>query len=144
MPSTQDWSYSRVRVLFPNDGCTHPGCNFRRAVHPSWNFCALNLSDALLRSGYALPAAADVNTCDPAHPKPRVRNADGMARICRAKNGGAIDASGWVNRPAWNGIVFFEGNLGNVTGHIDLWDGTQGVHGNYPQATTVWFWRMGA
>jgi hypothetical protein len=144
MASTKDWSYAAALAHFPTDGCTYSGCPFNRAANPAWNFCALNLSDALIRAGYALPNASNVNYCDPAHPSPRIRNADGMARVCRAQNAGQIDASTWAARPAWMGIVFFEGHMGNVTGHIDLWNGTEGVHGNYPTASTIWFWRLGA
>lgn len=143
MPSTRDWSYSRTVAVFPRDGCAVSGCTFNAQHHPDWNFCALNVSDALLRVGYTLPAAAQVNYCEPAHAKPRVRNADGLARICRAQNNGEIDASTWAARPSWKGIVFFEGNLGPVTGHIDLWNGTDAVHTSYPHAATVWFWKLG-
>jgi hypothetical protein len=79
-----------------------------------------------------------------------VRNADGMARICNVQNGGNPDISGWTKRPAWKGIVFFEGNLLMdfashiyATGHIDLWDGDKAVHSQYPEANLVWFWKMG-
>jgi hypothetical protein len=69
-----------------------------------------------------------------------------MARIVRAKNDNRIDASGWDNRPDWNGIVFFAGgpSLGGATGHIDLYDGStqMGVHATYTDAITIWFWRL--
>jgi hypothetical protein len=141
-----DWSYSRILARFGTTGCTVPGCPFHDdgSGTPAIFFCALNLSDAILRAGYTLPPASNVNYCT--HANPRVRNADGMARIVRAKNGGAIDVSGWANRPSWQGIVYFEGgpDLQNATGHIDLWDGTRGVHAQYPTATTIWFWRLAA
>jgi len=147
MSSTQDWKYDEILPYFQNDGCTVEKCPFNRNTHPDWNFCALNLSDALIRAGYTLPDAEDVNYCQPphAHGEPlRVRNADGLARICKEQNGGRIDASGWANRPAWKGIVYFEGNFSpDVSGHIDLWDGKQGVHGTYPDAKLVWFWKLG-
>ncbi len=164
MSSTKDWKYSSVLAQFGANGCSVPGCPFN---HPEGCgtdqvfCCALNLSDAIIKAGYSLPDADNVNYC--AHN--RVRNADGMARVTRAQNGGAIDASTWANRPSWKGIVFFEGGLGltetyekaardvrapsdfakvfAVTGHIDLWDGTKGVHATYSDATTIWFWRLG-
>jgi hypothetical protein len=139
-----DWSYTTIAGNFLSTGCNVPGCPFHNSGNgnPEIFYCALNLSDAILRSHDTLPTAANVNYCT--HPNPRVRNADGMARIVRAKNNGAIDASGWANRPAWNGIVYFEGGFQQATGHIDLWNGTAGVHANYPEATLVWFWRLAA
>jgi hypothetical protein len=137
-----DWSYSRIDGYFETSGCSVSGCYFN-----NWpgNKCALNLSDAILRAGYTLPGAANVQYCDsPAHSNPRVRNADGMARIVKAKNGGRIDVTGYANRPSWKGIVYFEGGIGNATGHIDLWTGTSGKHANYPDAQVVWFWQLAA
>lgn len=133
-----DWSWQSTFNQFGTVGCSTAGCQF----HGCSGFlcCALNLSDALMLAGYALPSASAVNYC----PHGRVRNADGMARVVNAKNGGRPDVSGWSNRPAWKGIAYFEGNLGPATGHIDLWDGTQGVHAQYPSASTIWFWEMGA
>ncbi|TAI67131.1 hypothetical protein [Bradyrhizobium sp. Leo170] len=164
MSSTQDWQYSKVLAQFGENGCSTSGCTYN---HPEGcktvlvHCCALNLSDAIIKAGYNLPAADNVNYCD----HKRVRNADGMARVTRAQNGGKIDASTWANRPSWKGIVFFEGGLAltsiyekaaraegapsdfakvfTVTGHIDLWDGTKGVHATYADATTIWFWQLG-
>ena len=139
--STREWSWSKVHPLFPTHGCSVTSCEFHRPPDCSGDAifcCALNVSDALIRAGYSLPGAADVNYCN----HDRVRNADGMARICKKQNGGAIDASGWSQRPSWKGLVYFEG--GEVSQHIDLWDGTKAVHTQYPDADVVWFWRMGA
>jgi len=140
--STQSWSYSAAVALFPTHGCSEIACEFHLppdcAGHSGVFCCALNLSDALMRVGYALPASTDVNYCDHG----RVRNADGMARICRKQNSGAIDASSWSNRPSWKGIVYFEG--GEVTQHIDFWDGASAVHTQYPSANVIWFWKLGS
>jgi len=135
--STTDWSYSNAIKYFGNNGCSQPGCPFNGCQ--GFLCCALNLSDALIQAGYSLPAATNVNYC----PHKRVRNADGMARICNVQNGGNPDASTWAHRPAWKGIVYFEGNLGQATGHIDFWNGTDAVHASYPSATTIWFWQLG-
>ena len=173
MPSTRDWLYASVARLFGQNGCSISGCEFN---HPmgcaSANVlcCALNLSDAIVRAGYDLPKASDVNYCSHGGSAPkRVRNADGCARVVRAQNGGSVDVSGWKNRPTWKGIVYFEGGLSlneiyeqltantgkkssipvdfdtvfTATGHIDLWNGTKAVHAEYPDATTIWFWRLG-
>jgi hypothetical protein len=161
----QDWNYAAVASKFGTSGCSYPGCHYNGICDPSSAVfcCALNLSDALIQAGISLPQASNVNYCDqPPHPNPRVRNADGLARICNAQNGGAPDASGWANRPKWKGIVFFGPPLGlfgaedsgfrtepekNIelaaTGHIDLWDGQHAVHASYPGAATVWFWKLG-
>jgi hypothetical protein len=143
--STQDWSWSKVRPLFGRFGCSVKGCEFHRPPDCKGDTvfcCALNVSDALMRAEYKLPAASDVNYCTGhGSPAPRVRNADGMARICNAQNGGRPDASEWKNRPKWKGIVYFEG--GSVTQHIDLWDGEGAVHQPYPGAAVVWFWKLG-
>jgi len=143
--SSTAWSWSSTYKVFGVQGCSVEGCPFHEAPKCTQFFCcALNLSDALIQAGYTLPSAANVNKC--AHL--RVRNADGMARICDVQNGGKPDVSGWANRPDWKGIVYFEGNLlletGELaaTGHIDLWDGKQGVHQTYPTADTIWFWRL--
>jgi hypothetical protein len=143
MPTT-DWKWAKVQPLFDFTGCSVQQCPFAfNSTNPAIFFCALNLSDALLKAPYTLPAATNVNVC--AHG--RVRNADGMARTCRAQNGGAIDQSGWANRPAWNGIAYFEGgpSLGGATGHIDLYDGTTRdcLHKSYSDAAVVWFWKLG-
>jgi hypothetical protein len=167
--STQDWKYAEVLAMFGENGCSISGCSFH---HPSGCAsanvlcCALNLSDAVVRAGYVLPAANNVNYCNHSGASgKRVRNADGMARVTRAQNNGQIDASTWASRPSWKGIVYFEGGLAlnslyvdaartelapsdfanvfTATGHIDLWDGTKGVHAQYPDATTIWFWRLG-
>jgi hypothetical protein len=135
-PGTAAWSWQAARIHFGTVGCSVPGCPFHGCTE--FFCCALNLSDALIVAGYTLPGAQNVNYC----PHQRVRNADGMARICNAQNGGRPDVSGWANRPNWKGIVYFEGNLGQATGHIDLWDGQQGVHAQYSNATTIWFWQM--
>lgn len=169
MGSTQDWKYSSVLAQFGEKGCSISGCSYS---HPEGcstdqvHCCALNLSDAIIKAGYGLPAANNVNYCDHTGSSgKRVRNADGMARVTRAQNNGNIDASTWADRPSWKGIVFFEGGLSltsiyekaaraehapsdfakafAVTGHIDLWDGTKGVHATYADATTIWFWRLG-
>ena len=139
-----DWSYAAIAGKFDKTGCSVAGCPFHNSgdSEPGIFYCALNLSDAIIRAGYSLPSAINVNYC--AHAKPRVRNADGMARVVKSKNGGAVDVSGYANRPNWKGIVYFEGGFQNATGHINLWNGTSGVHANYPNATTVWFWRLGA
>ncbi len=144
-----DWSYQKIFDEFKADGCSVAGCHYHNSGAGSSNiyYCALNLSDAILRAGYSLPSATNVKYCDlpqPAHSNPRVRNADGMARIVKSKNGGRIDRSGWANRPAWKGIVFFEGgpDLTGATGHIDLWDGSDAVHKSYPTASVVWFWQL--
>ncbi|WP_426715145.1 T6SS effector amidase Tae4 family protein, partial [Campylobacter coli] len=108
------------------------------------NSCALDLSDAVIRAGYSLPSiAVQYNKCS----HDRVRGADIMARIVRSQNSDTIDASQWSNRPPWKGIVFFEESdpATIVTGHIDLWDGTKGVHGTYENwGRSIWFWRLGA
>jgi hypothetical protein len=145
--STKDWKWAKVQPLFGESGCSNKACPFHQ--EPKCNeilCCALNLSDALIRAGYILPAAPNVNHCS----HDRVRNADGMARTCNAQNGGTFDASGWANRPSWRGIVYFEGDLAvdfashiRATGHIDLWNGTQALHAQFPNANVVWFWRMG-
>jgi hypothetical protein len=139
--STTDWSYQQAIDLFPKHGCSTSGCEFHLppdcTSRPGTFCCALNVSDALIRAGYTLPHATNVNYC----PHDRVRNADGMARICNAQNGGTWDVSGWNNRPAWKGIVYFEG--GTVTNHIDFWDGDSAVHTQFPDANTVWFWKLG-
>ena len=148
--STAEWSWGKVHPLFKKTGCSINGCEFSRPGGcDDILCCALNLSDALIRAGYTLPSAGDVNYCSHADTK-RVRNADGMARICNVQNGGSFDQQGWANRPTWKGIVYFEGNLifalaphVLVTAHIDLWDGTKAVHTQYPDATVVWFWKMG-
>lgn len=169
MASTQDWSYDKVAVLFGESGCSVAGCSYN---HPqgcaSANVlcCALNLSNAVIEAGYSLPSATDVNYCDHSGGlAKRVRNADGMARVTRAQNEGRIDASGWANRPAWKGIVYFEGGLSltslydeaeraqfaprdfasvfRATGHIDLWDGKKGVHAQYPDSSLIWFFQLG-
>ena len=165
MSSTQDWKYIEVEKKFGENGCNISGCSYN---HPkgcaSANVlcCALNLSDAVIQAGYKLPSAKDVNYCDhKGSSQKRVRNADGMARIVRAQNDGKIDISGWDNRPKWQGIVFFGGSLSlrrayeaalevdptfnqpfRATGHIDLWNGKKGVHAEYPDAETVWFWKL--
>lgn len=169
MSSTQDWNYDKVIAKFGENGCSVSGCSFS---HPSGCAtanvlcCALNLSDAVIQAGYNLPTATDVNYCNHSGSSgKRVRNADGMARVVRAQNGSKIDASSWANRPSWKGIVYFEGGLAlrsiyeetartelapndfstvfRATGHIDLWDGTKGVHAQYPDATTIWFFKLG-
>jgi hypothetical protein len=167
--STKDWSYENVVAKFGETGCSIAGCSFS---HPSGCAsanvlcCALNLSDAIVQAGFTLPVAADVNYCDHSgNSGKRVRNADGLARVVRVQNGSLIDASTWKKRPNWKGIVFFEGGLAlrsiyeeiaqtddaprdftsvfRATGHIDLWDGTKGVHAQYPDADTIWFWKLG-
>jgi len=144
--STQSWSWGTVHPHFGDSGCSELQCPYHRSsgTPAGINFCALNLSDVFIRSGYTLLQASDVQYCQHG----RVRNADGMARVVRAQNGGAIDASGWQNRPTWNGIVFFEGgpDLTNVTGHIDLYKGAtqSAIHAEYPNASTVWFWKLGS
>lgn len=169
MISTKDWKYDTVSARFGEKGCSISGCSFN---HPSGCAaanvlcCALNLSDAIVRAGYTLPQASNVNYCDHSgNSGKRVRNADGMARIVKAQNNGRTDASTWPNRPEWKGVVYFEGGLlltsiceelaqkkllpkdfyttPLATGHIDLWDGTKAVHAEYPNADTVWFWRLG-
>jgi hypothetical protein len=144
MSSTQDWSFERLLTLFNKSGCTISGCPFRDVGGGVLNSCALDLSDAILRSGYFLPSISEpYNKCP--HVNPRVRGADIMARLTRVQNNGALDASGWANRPSWKGIVFFEEpNPGNsLTGHIDLWDGSHGVHGEYSAwGGVIWFWRL--
>jgi hypothetical protein len=153
MSSTQDWIYRNVVALFPRHGCSVASCSYHFppdcSSQPGTFCCALNVSDALIRAGYTLPAAISVNYCNhtssAANGTNRVRNADGMSRICRQQNGGVIDVSGWASRPSWKGIVYFEGgpDLGGATGHIDFWDGASAVHTQYPTAATVWFWRLG-
>ncbi len=144
--SSNDWSWSRLSPLFGRDGCSVAGCPYHRPPQdpPGIFYCALNLSDCILRASYSLPTADLVNYC----PHGRARNADGMARIVKNQNSGKIDHSGWDDRPAWNGIVFFAGgpSLGGATGHIDLYDGAakDALHASYPDATTVWFWQLGA
>lgn len=132
-----------MQPLFGITGCSVAGCPFRFDPASDFNFCALNLSDALVRAPYILPDAVNVNYCTHG----RVRNADGMARVCRKQNGGGIDLQGWENRPSWNAIVYFEGgpSLGGATGHIDLYDGQtkKGLHASYPDAAVVWFWKLG-
>lgn len=169
MSSTQDWNYDKVIAKFGESGCSVSGCSFS---HPSGCAtanvlcCALNLSDAVIQAGYDLPSATDVNYCNHSGSSgKRVRNADGMARVVRAQNGTEIDASSWANRPSWKGIVYFEGGLAlrsiydetartelapsdfsgvfRATGHIDLWNGRKGVHAQYPDATTIWFFKLG-
>lgn len=161
--STRDWKYEKILPKFGEQGCSISGCSFHYpggcASAQVW-CCALNLSDAIIRAGYALPSASDVNYCNHTTAAARrVRNADGMARIVRNQNDGKIDASEWKNRPSWKGIVFFEGGLSldraaakapddyqkleAATGHIDLWDGKGGVHAEYPNADVIWFWRLG-
>ncbi|KAA0134439.1 hypothetical protein V6x_51630 [Gimesia chilikensis] len=139
--STQAWSWSKITPFFSKYGCSVQSCVFYLppdcSSQPGTFCCALNLSDAIIKANYSLPDASMVNYC----PHGRVRNADGMARICRVQNGGKIDVSGWDNRPSWKGIVYFEGN--EVTQHIDFWDGRQALHKSYPNASVVWFWRMG-
>ncbi|TGD72192.1 hypothetical protein E4634_16120 [Mangrovimicrobium sediminis] len=158
MSSTKDWKYDKVEAKFKEIGCIVSGCEFN---HPqgcksaSVLCCALNLSDAVISAGYSLPSASNVNYC----PHGRVRNADGMARVTKSQNSGAIDATGWANKPSWKGIVYFEGGLALsqiydgltrnskslilATGHIDLWNGSGAVHAEYPDAATIWFWRLG-
>jgi hypothetical protein len=141
--STQNWQWSKVQPLFPKHGCSVKTCAFHRPPDCSGDTvfcCALNVSDALIRAGYSLPSAADVEYCK-SHEKPRVRNANGMARICDKQNGGKPDVQDWKNRPSWKGIVYFEG--GTVSWHIDLWNGTSAEHTQYPDANVVWFWKMG-
>lgn len=141
MSSTKDWSWETVVPLFPKHGCSVRDCEFYLppdcSSRPNTFCCALNLSDALIRAGYSLPNADEVNYCG----HERVRNADGMARICKKQNDDKIDVSGWANRPSWKGIVYFEG--GTVTQHIDFWNGTSAEHTQFPGADVVWFWRMG-
>jgi hypothetical protein len=170
MSSTQDWSYARVAARFGESGCSVSGCSFSHpqgCASASVLCCALNLSNAVVEAGYSLPSATDVNYCDHAGASAkRVRNADGMARVVKAQNGGRIDASGWANRPSWKGIVYFEGGLSlqslyadaenteiapadfasvfRATGHIDLWDGEKGVHAQYPNSSVIWFFRLSA
>jgi hypothetical protein len=95
----------------------------------------------MIRSGFELPSASDVNLCE--HQRPRVRNADGMARILTTMFGRPA-ASGWKHKPSWRGFVYFEGgpSLADATGHVDLWDGKDSLHRAFPDATTVWFWRF--
>lgn len=169
MTSTQDWKYDTIAAHFGEIGCSVNECSFnhpRGCKTDSVLCCALNLSDAIIQAGYTLPLASDVNFCNHASISPkRVRNADGMARTIKKQNSERIDASGWANRPAWKGIVYFEGGLSLsaiseklaqenmlvneysipflATGHIDLWDGTKGVHAQYPDADIIWFWRLG-
>jgi hypothetical protein len=144
--SVGDWSWASLQPLFDTTGCSVAGCPFHRPAQeqPGIFYCALNLSDCVLRAGYAMPTATNVNYC----PHGRARNADGMARIVRAQNGGSIDHSGWADRPSWNGVVFFSGgpSLSGATGHIDLYDGSSksALHAQYADATTVWFWQLGA
>lgn len=142
-----DWSYQRIFERFGSSGCSVNGCRYHDSGAGASDiyYCSLNLSDGILLAGYTLPSATNVNYCDqPVHANPRVRNADGMARVVKAKNGGRIDVSGWTNRPAWRGIVYFEGgpDLSGATGHIDLWSGSDAVHKAYPSATTIWFWQL--
>lgn len=145
--STQDWLWSKVFPIFGDHGCSVRGCPFSRPGGcDDILCCALNVSDALIRAGYILPGAANINCCD----HHRVRNADGMARVCNEQNGGNPDVRGWENRPNWKGFVYFGGALRLefaahvlATGHIDLWDGRKAVHTQYPGADTVWFWRLG-
>lgn len=169
MSSTQDWDYDAVATHFGENGCSIGGCSFNHpngCASASVLCCALNLSDAVIRAGYTLPGASDVNLCNHGGISPkRVRNADGMARVIRAQNGGRVDSSTWAGRPAWKGFVYFEGGLSLsaiydelaeeklapedfstaflATGHIDLWNGNSAVHAQYPDASTIWFWRLG-
>ena len=146
--STKDWSWKSAADKFSNHGCSESGCYFNQPGGcQTFLCCALNLSDALIRTGYSLPGATDVKYCN----HKRVRNADGMARVCNKQNGGKCDVQGWKNRPTWKGIVYFEGDLRvdyashiRATGHIDFWDGKKALHAEYPNANVVWFWRMGA
>ena len=153
MSSISEWSYQDLLGNFGTNGCSVKACGFH--FEPSCdglaNCCALNLSDAIIRSGYTLPSASNVNFCGHAvnqtNGQQRVRNADGLARICRKQNGGTIDTSTWAKRPSWKGIVFFEGGPSlsgpGITGHIDLWDGSKGVHATYSDADVVWFFKLG-
>jgi Type VI secretion system (T6SS), amidase effector protein 4 len=131
------WEYDMIANEFGTSGCRIVDCPYHNAGNVLLA-CALNLSDAILTAGYTLPAAANVNYC----PHCRVRNADGMARVVRAALGGP-HASGWSRRPTWKGIVYFEDGpqLADVTGHIDLWDGTKAVHASYSSASVVWFFK---
>jgi hypothetical protein len=51
---------------------------------------------------------------------------------------------GWNGRPNWTGIVYFEGGLSlrGATGHIDLWDGSQAVHRQFPNAEVVRYFKL--
>lgn len=132
------WEYDRVAREFDTVGCSVAGCPFHNAGNVILA-CALNLSDAVIRAGYDLPTAPNVNLC----PHGRIRNADGMARIVRKMAGGP-QAQGWSNLPGWKGVVYFEGGsrLQGVTGHIDLWDGSKAVHRQFPDAKVIWFFRL--
>jgi hypothetical protein len=134
------WSYERIFAEFGSGGCSVDGCPYNGF---EGNRCALNLSDSIIRAGYTLPldGVAEVRTCP--HTDPRVRNADGMARVLQRALG-APDASGWANRPNWKGFVYFEDapEFTEASGHVDLWDGAAGVHGTYDRAKVIWFWRL--
>lgn len=134
-PRTQ-WSFALASFLFDKVGCSVAGCPYHNSPY---NQCALNLSDALIRAGYQLPLAKDVNYC----PHGRVRNADGMARVVM-KALGRPKVRGWANRPRWEGIVYFAGgnSLSGATGHIDFWNGKEALHATYPDAKDVWFFPL--
>ncbi len=136
--SDAGWRYGAIFREFGRDGCSVKDCVFHVKGDDIYK-CALNLSDAIILAGYNLPDAKDVNRC----PHRRIRNADGMARVTREALGPPL-VRGWSQKPQWQGVVYFEGgpSLSGATGHIDLWDGSQGVHAQYPDARTVWFFRL--
>jgi hypothetical protein len=137
-PASQQWEYDKIAKEFDTVGCSIPGCPFHRKGDEVFK-CALNLSDAVISANYTLPTAPKVNLC----PHGRVRNADGMARIVKKVVGGP-HAQGWSHRPNWKGIVYFEGgpSLQGATGHIDLWNGSNAVHREFPDANVIWFFRL--
>jgi hypothetical protein len=132
------WEYEKIAREFGIVGCSVPECPFHGAGNAVLK-CALNLSDAVIRANYTLPTAPNVNLC----PHGRVRNADGMARVIKKARGGP-QAQGWSNRPDWKGVVYFEDgpSLGRATGHIDLWDGSNAVHREFPDARVIWFFEL--
>ncbi len=167
--STKSWSFAKLSANFKRTGCSVANCWYndtgQTKCGSTFNCCALNVSDAIYQAGYDIELLAGVKRCDsPPHDRPRVLAASGMRAICNDLNG-APDATSWASRPKGApAIVFFGPPLGKVvrreeasscqhveesnaalavTGHVDIWDGTQALHDQYPGAAVVEFWLLG-
>lgn len=168
--STKSWSFGKLQANFKRTGCSVANCWYndedQTKCGSTFNCCALNVSDAVYQAGYDIESLTGVKRCDsPPHDNPRVLAASGMRAICNDING-APDATSWDTRPNKPAIVFFGPPLGRVirredcpncchheerasmefavTGHVDIWDGTQALHEQYPGAAIVEFWLLGS
>lgn len=132
--------YKKIESNFNKTGCSRPNCPYGPTFNG--NRCALNLHDAIIRSGYRMGTIGNVWQGWPLCPHERIRAAQGMRDLIISKLG-EPNNKGWNNKPNYKGIVWFSGeNFTDATGHIDLWNGTDAVHKGYKDTNEVWFWKL--